>query len=200
MSIPACLSLYTHMILPLPLTDRGCQLTKGNDVLFGNHKLKSPNVMIYMEFVGYRFNPIYEDVQVTEGVTVTSLTNDIAITSPDHKHKGKQTMISKQTRVIHVRKPLQVTLNNFLIIPRSASKVSSSCNASYSLKATHLDKSRHSAIVLAENLDPNLSLVASNPSDTTVSHNTFILGDPPDTHTKTHPKSFAYELRQNHDN
>ncbi|KAK8715888.1 hypothetical protein V6N13_043213 [Hibiscus sabdariffa] len=89
-----------------------------------------------------------------------------------------------------------VTLNDFPIVTRSGSKVSSSRNALSLLKTTHLDKSRRLAIVLPENLDPNPCLVAGNPGDPSVSDNTFILGDLPDTHTKLSPNSVAYELRQ----
>ncbi|KAK8523372.1 hypothetical protein V6N12_047892 [Hibiscus sabdariffa] len=45
---------------------------------------------------------------------------------------------------------------------------------------TILDKTRHSAIVLPENSDPNLPLVAANRSHPSSSSNVHTSGDPPD--------------------
>ncbi|KAK9021093.1 hypothetical protein V6N11_011098 [Hibiscus sabdariffa] len=155
-------------------------------------------------FMGSRFNPIYEDdedLQTTEGlqgvedVLAPSPTKN---TRPDHKQKGKQPTVYKHPRAIHVRKPLQVTLNDFPIVSRFTSKGSSSRSVPSTLKTSHLDKSRHSAVVLSENTEPSPCLVIDAPGNHQLSDNPLILSDPPDTHTNKHPNPVAFGAHQDH--
>ncbi|KAK8586063.1 hypothetical protein V6N13_130589 [Hibiscus sabdariffa] len=63
----------------------------------------------------------------------------------------------KQTAAtFHVRKPLQVNLVNFSILPRNGHKASSSKNPTLPKDDSRLDKNRHSSIHLTENSDPNI--------------------------------------------
>ncbi|KAK9027850.1 hypothetical protein V6N11_067672 [Hibiscus sabdariffa] len=66
--------------------------------------------------------------------------------------KGKSTVISKVSSGTHVRKPL--TLSDFSVLSRSSHKDGSS--KSVPTQVVSLDASKHSAVVIGENSDPNI--------------------------------------------
>ncbi|KAK8663856.1 hypothetical protein V6N13_083661 [Hibiscus sabdariffa] len=132
---------------------------------------------------GSRFNPLYldgEEAQVDENIPNSGQVNDYVPLSPCSTRKGKQPVTVKQLRAVNVRKPLTTSVNDFPIIPRSALKASSSRSTCASHKVTILDKSRHFAIVLPENSNPNLQLVTSAQDFPSSRKNVHTMGDPPD--------------------
>ncbi|KAK8576687.1 hypothetical protein V6N13_015120 [Hibiscus sabdariffa] len=89
-------------------------------------------------------------------------------------------------------------LNDFPIVTRSASKGSSSNTVPSILKTTRLDKSRHLVVVLPENSDPNPCLAMDTLGNPSMSDNTLILGNPPDTRKNLPPNPVAFVSRQDH--
>ncbi|KAK9006252.1 hypothetical protein V6N11_035297 [Hibiscus sabdariffa] len=132
---------------------------------------------------GSRFNPLRtkEEEAVETGVAPAADQADISRPrNPRIVNKGKQVVAAKQLRAVSVRKPLSTSLTDFPIIPRSSFKANSSRGTRASNPVTILDKNRHSAIVLSENSDPNLPLVAVSRSHPASSSNIHTSGDPPD--------------------
>ncbi|KAL4378055.1 hypothetical protein GQ457_02G020520 [Hibiscus cannabinus] len=72
------------------------------------------------------------------------------------KRNNKPTVSTQQATTFHVRKPLQLNLGVFPILPRHAHKASSSKHPPSSLAVSRLDKSRHSSVTLHENSDSNI--------------------------------------------
>ncbi|KAL4386788.1 hypothetical protein GQ457_09G010950 [Hibiscus cannabinus] len=139
---------------------------------------------------GSRFNPLYldgEEAQVDGNIPNSGQVNDYVPLSPRNTRKGKQPITVKQLRAVNVRKPLTISVNDFPIIPWSALKASSSRSTRASHKVTILDKSRHSAIVLPENSNPNLQLVTSAQDFPSSRKNVHTMGDPPDVDMKLLP-------------
>ncbi|KAK8497113.1 hypothetical protein V6N12_037355 [Hibiscus sabdariffa] len=71
------------------------------------------------------------------------------------RNKGKSSATPKLTTLISRRKPQVVTLSEFLILTRNLSKASS-------LNPPSLDQSKHSAVVVDENLNPNILVIPSS--------------------------------------
>ncbi|KAL4354895.1 hypothetical protein GQ457_06G021910 [Hibiscus cannabinus] len=132
---------------------------------------------------GSRFNPLCteEEEEMVTGVVPAASQADISRPrNPRVVNKGKQVVAAKQLCAVSVRKPLSTSLIDFPIMPRSTLKANSSRGSQASNPVTILDKSRHSAIVLSENSDPNLPLAAVSRSHPTSSSNIHTSGDPPD--------------------
>ncbi|KAK8513602.1 hypothetical protein V6N12_052779 [Hibiscus sabdariffa] len=72
------------------------------------------------------------------------------------KHKGKA------TSAVNVRKPLQINLADFPILPRSSHKAGPSTHLPSSKVSFRLDGNKHSSISLPENSDPNISASGSS--------------------------------------
>ncbi|KAK8684011.1 hypothetical protein V6N13_040048 [Hibiscus sabdariffa] len=72
------------------------------------------------------------------------------------KRNNKPSVSTQQAATFHVRKPLQLNLGDFPILPRHAHKASSSKHPPSSLAVSRLDESRHSSIILHENSNPNI--------------------------------------------
>ncbi|KAK9007146.1 hypothetical protein V6N11_050979 [Hibiscus sabdariffa] len=132
---------------------------------------------------GSRFNPLSteeEEAVVTGGVPAASQADISRPRNPRVVNKGKQVVAAKQLRAVSVRKPLSTSLSDFPIMPRSSLKATNSRGSRASNPVTILDKSRHSAIMLSENSDPNLPLAAVSRSHPASSSNIHTSGDPPD--------------------
>ncbi|KAK8560139.1 hypothetical protein V6N12_012942 [Hibiscus sabdariffa] len=99
------------------------------------------------------------------------------------QHKGKAVFVTKKPRVVHVWKPITVTFNDFPIVPKFVTKASSSRSPKLGNNAAKLDKTRHSSIVVSENLDPNLQDPIMAPHVTPTCNNSLTLGKPPDPRT-----------------
>ncbi|KAK8683425.1 hypothetical protein V6N13_039486 [Hibiscus sabdariffa] len=133
--------------------------------------------------IGSRFDPISDALADTiESETVVEPVPATGLVSHDtaQNHKGKSTAAVKKQRAIPIRKPLAVTLNDFPIAVKSATKASSSHTVRMRDHSSTLDKARHSSIVISENSDPNLQLFVIVHSDTSGYSNPAILGKPPD--------------------
>ncbi|KAK8514668.1 hypothetical protein V6N12_057565 [Hibiscus sabdariffa] len=132
---------------------------------------------------GSRFNPLCTEEEEAVATEVAPADDQADISRPRNPrivNKGKQVVAAKQLRAVSVRKLLSTSLTDFPIIPRSSFKANSSRGTRASTPVTILDKTRHSAIVLSKNSDPNLPLVAVSRSHPASSSNIHTSGDPPD--------------------
>ncbi|KAK8672175.1 hypothetical protein V6N13_110548 [Hibiscus sabdariffa] len=146
---------------------------------------------------GSRFNPLSDAL---DGVM-----DDGTVVEPAHaagpvshantqNHKGKSTAVFKKQRAIPIRKPLMVTLNDFTMVVKSATKAGSSHTVQLKDNSTTLDKTRHSSIVISENSDPNLQLPVIVHLATSGCANPATLGKPPDPRTGFHTELSATDL------
>ncbi|KAK8684081.1 hypothetical protein V6N13_040118 [Hibiscus sabdariffa] len=119
---------------------------------------------------GSRFNPISEEL-----VDAQESARDV---DPAHE--------AKKQRVVHVRKPLTVTLNDFPIVTKSATKASSSCSPQLQNNTSKLDKARHSSIMILKNLDPNMKNPSMIPHVSPACNNSLGMRKPPDPHLLLH--------------
>ncbi|KAK8652244.1 hypothetical protein V6N13_061265 [Hibiscus sabdariffa] len=135
---------------------------------------------------GSGFNTISDDIDdAIEIVNREGLAHDgeTVIRAVSLQHKGKAVFVTKKPRVVHVWKPITVTFNDFPIVPKFVTKASSSRSPKLGNNAAKLDKTRHSSIVVSENLDPNLQDPIMAPHVTPTCNNSLTLGKPPDPRT-----------------
>ncbi|KAK8601217.1 hypothetical protein V6N12_051058 [Hibiscus sabdariffa] len=146
---------------------------------------------------GSRFNPLpdeFDDVVEIENVVDSAPAEGAIPPATAPHHKGKPISVLKKQREIPIHKPLRVTLNDFPIVAKSATKPSSLCSTQMRNNTTTLDKTRHSSIVISENSDPNLQIPALAHNATPACTNTLTLGKSPDTRTALHAELNAEDM------
>ncbi|KAK8690594.1 hypothetical protein V6N13_074126 [Hibiscus sabdariffa] len=154
---------------------------------------------------GSRFNPILEDhEEITEAINVetSNFAKPASEPAKNQRLKGKQIATKKQSRAVHICKPLSVSLNDFPIIPRPVAKASSSRSMPTQC-ITHiasLDASRHSSIVITENLDPNVQQMNMDASIIPASNNPLTMGKPSDQHNSSCGESGMEQLHRSQAN
>ncbi|KAK9042856.1 hypothetical protein V6N11_071211 [Hibiscus sabdariffa] len=147
-------------------------------------------------FHASRFNPIHDLDQVDpSGKGVESFPQPqsqsvvkTALSKAKLKSKISHRRSLKSANVVHVRKPLSVTLADFPVLSRNHNKASTSRLASKNTPIVTLDTSKHSTIVMDENSDPNVHHFVrplDDPTNNNFSHiaggsSTRPLGDPLD--------------------
>ncbi|KAK8596633.1 hypothetical protein V6N13_001244 [Hibiscus sabdariffa] len=145
-------------------------------------------------FCALRFNPIHDlDHIESSGIGVEPSSQPqpqsavrTALSKAKLKYKSTLRPVSKSVNTVNIRKPLSVTLADFLILSCNHNKASSSRLASKTIMTVNLDGSKHSIVVMDENSDHNVHMLARPLGDTNNStlnagdSSTRPLGEPPD--------------------
>ncbi|KAL4333564.1 hypothetical protein GQ457_07G033850 [Hibiscus cannabinus] len=120
-----------------------------------------------------RFAPIFDSNVAVSAPTEVSRPPTTSSTSaskrifkakhvPTKQVPSTQKYKGKATSAVNVRKPLQINLADFPILPRSSHKAGPSTHMPSSKVSFRLDGNKHSSISLPENSDPNISAGGSS--------------------------------------
>ncbi|KAK8708579.1 hypothetical protein V6N13_059617 [Hibiscus sabdariffa] len=137
--------------------------------------------------LGSRFNPISELCEDAMGFGEDHAHRRLSMAMESAtipRQQGRATTDARHQRAIPVRKPLMIV--DFSIVSRAAPKAGSSRANLGKNSSVVLEKSRHLAVVISENSNPNCPAMEVDHVAPTTSHNSLTRGKPPDSCANLH--------------